>query len=112
MTVVVESRAVDVVVPLDMVFAVGTLEESCQSISRKPAEDGVVSVWSCVHGDVGSLFVVEPDLPWLPSFLSKSLHRPESPVVERVLNGFWTSNLAGGFECRRAVCRGVYLHRA
>ena len=42
----VENVTVDVVVPFDVLFAVWTLEESRQSISQRPAEDGVVSVWS------------------------------------------------------------------
>ena len=60
-------------VPLDMVFALGSLEESCQTISWIPGEDGVVLVWTCVHGNVGVLFVVVVDLSWFPSFLSESL---------------------------------------
>ena len=88
-----------------MIFAVGTFEESRQSISGRPAEDGVVPVWSGVHGDVGRLFVVVPDLPWFPFFFSVSLHRPESPVVVSVLNDFWM-NLVGGLECRRAFAGG------
>ena len=104
MTFPVEHVGVVVVVLHDMVFALRSLEKGRQTISWRPAEDGAVLVWTCVHCNVGVLFVVVVDLPWLPPFFSESLHRSESSVVVGMLNGF--------SEGRLALSRRINLLRA